>query len=108
MYMNKTRQNNMTGEGRKQLIYNLMNGYYDLTKVNIPESRIVENEFDDGKPCSELYERVYEARERLCERLGVEEDPDVEAIVNNMEEISRILAMKMFDYAVNKELSGQK
>ena len=67
-------------EKRKQLIYELMTGLYDLEQVQFPESKLVENEYEDGKPCSELYSRVYDANVRLCERLGVEEDTDVNII----------------------------
>ena len=67
-------------EKRKQLIYELMTGLYDLEQVQFPESKLVENEYEDGKPCSELYGRVYDANVRLCERLGVEEDTDVNII----------------------------
>ena len=88
-------------EKRKQLIYELMNGYYDKDKVEFLESQIVEDEFEEGRPCADLYKQVYEANRRLCERLGVEEDKDVEMIINCMNEISRILAMKMYDYGVD-------
>ena len=102
--MDHTRQKHTVEEDQKQRIYNLMNGVYDLEQVNFPESRIVESEFEEGKPCAELYRQVYEAKVRICERLGVEEDYDVESIIGNMEEISHILALKMFDYAINEEL----
>lgn len=95
-------------EKRKQLIYELMIGLYDLEKVQFPESKLVENEYEDGKPCSELYSRVYDANVRLCERLGVEEDEDVETIINCMNDIAHILAMKMYDYGVNREMFDQK
>lgn len=59
----------------------------------------VENEFADGKPCSELYGRVYDARLRLSERTGIDfEDPDLMEIVESLEEITRICSLKMFDY----------
>lgn len=77
-----------------ELIYNLMTGLYNLQAVQIPESVIVEDEFQEGNPCEVLYGRMYDARERLCERLGVEEDKDIEAIINSMEGIARILALK--------------
>ena len=76
----------------------MMTGFYDLKQVQFPESKIVEDEFAEGKPCAELYRRVYEANRRLCQRLGVDEDKDVETIINCMNDISCILAMKMYDY----------
>ena len=41
-----------TDEKRKQLIYELMTGLYDLEQVQFPESKLVENEYEDGKLCS--------------------------------------------------------
>ena len=95
-------------EKRKQLIYELMTGLYDLEQVQFPESKLVENEYEDWKPCSELYSRVYDANVRLCERLGVEEDTDVNIIIDSMNEITRILVMKMYDYGANREMFDQK
>lgn len=97
-----------TDEKRKQLIYELMTGLYDLEQVQFPESKMVENEYEDGKPCSELYSRVYDANVRLCERLGVDEDKDVDIVIDSMNEIARILAMKMYDYGANREMFDQK
>ena len=57
-----------------------------------------QNEFEEGKPCSEAYKRVYELNRRLCERLDVDEDPDVESIINYMFDITRTVAEKMFAY----------
>ena len=73
----------------KQEIYNQMIGaVYN-----------VENEFADGKPCSELYGRVNDARLRLAERTGIDfEDRDVMEIVESLEEIAKIGSLKMFDY----------
>ena len=58
----------------------------------------IQNEFEEGKPCSEAYKRVYAANRRLCERLGVDEDPDVEMIIDSMFEITRTVGEKMFEY----------
>lgn len=55
-----------------------------------------------------LYSRVYDANVRLCERLGVEEDTDVNIIIDSMNEITRILVMKMYDYGANREMFDQK
>ena len=92
---------------RKQLIYDLMIGLYDLELVDFPESKIVEDEFEEDKPCSELYGHVCDANKRLCERLGVQEDKDVDIIINCMFDISRILAMKMYDYGMKREMFDQ-
>lgn len=82
----------------KEMIYDLMNGQIDLEKYPAQESNIVKNEFEKGMPCDVCYEQVYEANKRLCERLGVEEDKDVELIVNNLLQIAKYQAMKMYDY----------
>lgn len=84
----------------KQKIYDLMNGNLDLNSFSYPESQIVENEFADGKPCSRLYEEVYSANCRLCKRLGVEEDYDVETIISNLLDIGKYECMKMYDYGI--------
>ena len=82
----------------KQRIFDLMNGTRDENECLVRETVVVENEFADGKLCGRLYEEVYEAGRRLCERLGVEEDPDVEIIIENLMKIGEHQAMKMYDY----------
>lgn len=98
---------NTAEEKRKQLIYELMIGAYDLEQVQFQESKIVEDEFAEGKPCAELYRSVFESNRRLCERLGVDEDEDVETIINCMNDIAHILAMKMYDYGMKREMFDQ-
>ena len=83
-------------------IYDLLTGECSPT-ANDP---IVENMFADGRTCEELYNSVYEANLRLCERLGVQEDTDVELIINSLLRISKLLGQKMFLYGV-KYQSGQ-
>ena len=58
----------------------------------------IEDEFAEGKECCLLYEGVYQAGRNLCERLGEDEDSDVETILNGMERIFRPLSMKMYEY----------
>lgn len=84
----------------KQLIYDLMNGSLDLENYPVKESAFVENEFAQGKYCDKAYEQIYEANRRLCQRLGVQEDKDVETIISNFFGINEYLCMKMFDYGV--------
>ena len=66
------------------------------------ESRLpdVENAFDPGKPCSELYSQVYASYRRLCLRNQNREDEDVECIINNLLEICRIIGIRMFEYGI--------
>jgi hypothetical protein len=87
----------------KERVYYLMNGFYNLSEHTIPGSEIVSNEFADGQPCAELYQKAYDANRRICERLGVDEDSDVEELVNTLLDIAKILAKKMFDYGTKLE-----
>jgi hypothetical protein len=43
---------------------------------------------------------VYEAKQRILERLEENEDADIETIIRNMEAISEILALKIYDYGL--------
>ncbi len=83
-------------------VYDLLTGECSPT-ANDP---IVENMFAEGRICEELYNDVYEANLRLCERLGVQEDVDVELIINSLLRISKLLSRKMFQYGA-KYQSGQ-
>ena len=56
----------------------------------------IDNAFAPGSHCATLYAEIYQANQRLCNRLGVEEDPDVEQIIDNFFEISRELSFRMF------------
>lgn len=59
------------------------------------------DEFQPGGACYDYYYNVYEARERLAERTGIDfEDEDIMAIVENMEKIVEICSYKMFDYGI--------
>ena len=60
----------------------------------------VKNAFAEGESCMEAYRCVYEANRRICERLGVDEDSDVELIIDSMFDITHIVAEKMFSYGV--------
>ncbi len=79
----------------KEEIYEHMTMHFIYPDPEIP------CEFDEGKPCEELYGRVCDARLRLAERTGIDfEDRDVLEIVECMEKISEICALKMYDYGV--------
>ena len=82
----------------KELIFDLMNDSLDLKNYPVAESKYVENEFSKGSFCDEAYERIYNANRRLCERLGVDEDKDVESIIGELLDVGRHLALKMYDY----------
>ena len=87
---------------KKELIYDLMNGFYNKDTGILSQNVIVEDEFEKGKECGALLEKVYGAKIRLAEKLGHQEDKDVEIIVDCMNEIMRILCLKMYDYGKNE------
>lgn len=87
-----------SGTELKRRIFDLMNGSLDLDRFQVPESAIVKNEFGEGETCGVLYREVFFANRRICERFGVEEDPDVELIIRNLLEIGEYQSMKMYDY----------
>ena len=78
-----------------ETVYETLIGDYE-EKYNVPG---VDNAFAEGSECDRLYQEVYEANRRLCERLGREdEDPDVELILGNLLEITRRLCLEMYRY----------
>ncbi len=83
---------------QKELIYNKMNGFLTDGLPSLAEGTVVEDEFAEGKECCLLYEGVYQAGRNLCERLGEDEDSDVETILNGMERITRLVSLKMYEY----------
>lgn len=56
----------------------------------------VKNAFAPGQLCDQLYQQIFEANCRLCQRLGVEEDADVECIVDCFFQINRELCLRMY------------
>lgn len=59
----------------------------------------VEDAFADNGICMQKYRQMRDAYDRLCERLGVEdEDTDVECIIQCYMEIQRELCKRMFLY----------
>lgn len=83
---------------KKERIYEKMNGFLSQEAAAMPELAGVEDEFAEGKECGRIYEDVYRAKQNLCERLGKDEDGDVETILSGMERIARLLSLKMYDY----------
>ena len=79
-------------------VYEAVCGEYADEADYVIQNVRIENEFEEGKTCSEAYKQVYAANRRLCERLGVDEDPDVEMIIDSMFEITRTVGEKMFEY----------
>ena len=79
-------------------VYEAVLGAYADEEDYVIQNVRVQNEFEEGEPCSEAYKRVYAANRRLCERLVVDEDPDAEMIIDSMLEIMRAVGEKMFEY----------
>ena len=83
---------------QKELIYDKMNGFLTEGMSSLQGGTAIEDEFAEGKECCLLYEGVYQAGQNLCERLGEDEDEDVETILNGMERITRLVSLKMYEY----------
>lgn len=79
---------------------------YEMVIGTITEDKIseeyakIQNEFSEGSKCDKLYEDIYEAKQRISQKLykAGEEDADVEMIINHMFDICRIVSTKMFEY----------
>lgn len=82
----------------KKMVYDLMNGYLELDLCTAPEKELVVNEYAVGGKCEQLYDEVFAANRRVCQKLGVEEDSDVEMIICNLLNIGKHFSMKMYDY----------
>lgn len=82
----------------KEQIFDKMNGFLTEGLLSLLEPCAIEDEFAEGKECCLLYEGVYQAGRNLCERLGEDEDSDVETILNGMERITRLVSLKMYEY----------
>lgn len=75
--------------------------YESLNGSLIKECRIpgVENAFENGSFCMNLYSEVLDAYARLSKRFGfIDEDDDIEIIINNLLSISEYLSLKMYYY----------
>lgn len=95
-------------EEKKNLIYDLMNGSLVLDEVKDLWKDQVVDEFAKGSYCSELYEEVYQAKVSLCNRLGVQEDSDIETVISNLLLIGKHLSMKMFVTEWKKNANKRK
>lgn len=60
----------------------------------------VEDLFSNDGPGLKLYSQMWDAYERLCQRLGLEEteDADVEIIINALMDITDLIGCKMYEY----------
>lgn len=84
----------------KERLYEIMNGYFNSGRDSFPECEIVKDEFAEGSFCSMRYKEVYDANRRICSRLGVEEDKDIETMITGLLEIGKYQCFKMYDYGM--------
>lgn len=78
----------------KEEIYERMTVQFTTPDPDIP------CEFEDGRPCAGLYERVCDARERIAQRTGLDfEDTDLLTMAEGLEEIGKTLALKIYEYS---------
>ena len=89
-----------TTEAWKEWIFELMTDTVNIEQYPVEESQYIENIFSEGSICDKAYQGVYEAKCNLCQRLGVQEDGEVERIIVNLLSIGKHMAMEMFDYGV--------
>lgn len=85
----------MQDEKRWEFIYNQING------LNEPDvCGWVKDESSMDGELGPLMEQVYQARDRLCERTGLnpDSDPDFELMISGFEKISRICGKLMYRY----------
>lgn len=81
----------------KTMIYNLMNGLWEEDLYPVEESKLVRNEFLSGE-MSQWSEDLYEAKDRVYDKLGVNDDPDIERMLDRFEKITERLCYRMYDY----------
>jgi hypothetical protein len=92
----------------KKMMYQIINGEINMDMVEIPADMKIEDEFAEGKECARLYDEVYEAKQRILQRLGTDDDVDLETIIRNMGIISELLALKMYDYGEMNALKNSR
>ena len=85
--------------------------YESLTGQLLPEYQLpwVEDAMAEGSICAGRYGKMLEAYWRLCGRLGTEEDPDGEIMIDSLLAMAEELCLKMFEYGVRyAEMSRQE
>lgn len=89
---------------RWEFIYNQINGLYELDVCEWVKDETAE----DGE-LAELVEKIYQARERLCERMKLDggADPDLEDIFNGFEALSRVCGKLMYHYGRQDAVKAQ-
>lgn len=83
-------------------IYDYMLGFTRPETIDPKIVHTVSNEFEEDAYCSNLYDRIYQARIRLGRRLRTdEEDRDIMIIVRSYESMARHLAKTAYQYGLN-------
>ena len=88
---------------RWEFIYNQING---LNEPDVCEW--VKDESSMEGALGPLAEQIYQARNRLCERLGADPDadPDVMCLVGGLEDFSRACGRLMYRYGCQDGADG--
>lgn len=79
--------------------YSIQDIYDTLCGDLLPDACVpgVENAFAPGSACERLYAEACDAREQVCQRLGVrDEDPDLERVFSALLDIARELSFHMY------------
>lgn len=82
---------------RKEIVYYLLLGAFDLEEYRPVECVMAPNLFLPGSACSLLWREIFEATERLEARLGIEEDDDVEEIQRAYDKLMQIVGVEMYE-----------
>ena len=84
---------------KEEIIYGLATGVLIPEEVsNIQLREAIKDEFDVGTSCGKWYDQICKLKNKLAERLGKEEDKDIEQILDMHTKICEYLAYKMFEY----------
>ena len=84
--------------GKKERIYELASGYFTKEVDHVVDGVEIQDEFHEGSTCSQLYEEMAELEKKICEKMRVNEQRDLERIIDCMDAITKEIAMKMYDY----------
>lgn len=81
-----------------EVIYNIINGFYDRNTFSAPEDMELEEMFQEGSESGQLLEKMYQAKRNLSDKYTEDENVELEIIFDCMEQIMKIVSLKMFDY----------
>lgn len=80
-----------------EVIYNIINDFYTDNTFPVSEDMKLKEIFGEGSECSRLSEKMYQAKLNLCQKLGEEENAELETIFDCMERIMKTVSLKMFE-----------